>query len=384
MPAHLRLFFSQPLFVRTGSVFAINAVLFGFFVTRIPEIKSYLGLNEGALGTALFFLPLGAMAAMLMVSRLSHRFGAGAVTVWSTVAFIATMTLPFLAPSFAVLCGVLFLAGLAGGAMDVSMNAVVSTLERAHGVSIMSTCHGFFSLGGMIGALVSSLALALGIGRVAQMAGGAAVLLVVTFAFLWPALRGIRETDSRRPPAFVLPGRALLGLAVIAFCSFQSEGIIADWSAVFMEEIAEGKRYMWGLGFAGFSLTMTLGRFSGDALVQRFGSRPLLVRAFFVVMAGVALVLTAHPWVSIAGFTLAGMGYALLVPIVFSEAGRAPGISPSQGIAGVATVGYTGFLLGPVVMGGIAHATSLRAGFGYLVVLTVVGLVVALKAVPRR
>ncbi|MDZ4701698.1 MAG: MFS transporter [Rhodothermales bacterium] len=383
MLTHLRRFSREPAFIRIGVVFAIHAILFAFWVTRIPEIKAALNLSEGALGVALFFLPLGALVAMLSVSWLTHRFGVGAVTIWTTTAMIISMILPFLAPNAVTLGAYLFVVGVTGGAMDISMNALVATLERSHQTVIMSTCHGFFSLGGMIGALLGSALIAAEVAALPQMAAGIALMLFVTHRWLRPMLSPIRETAGEGGAAFALPGRALLALSVIAFCSMQGEGIIADWSAVFLEDLPDSRPFMWGLGYAGFSLTMTLGRFSGDQLIQQRGARAVLLGAFGIVTAGLALTISGNAWMGIAGFTVAGLGYALLVPIVFSEAAKKPGVRPSQGIAGVATVGYTGFLLGPVVMGGIAHVASLTVGFGYLIGLSALGWLVAARAVKR-
>lgn len=383
MPTHFRHFLREPAFLRIGVVFAIHAVLFAFWVTRIPEIKSDLDLSEGALGLALFFLPLGALVAMLSVSWLTHRFGVGVVTIWTTTAMIVSMILPFLAPDPVTLGIVLFVVGLTAGSMDIAMNALVATLERSHRTVIMSTCHGFFSLGGMIGALLGSALIAAGVDARVQMAAGIALTLFVTHHWLRPILGPIRETAGEGGAAFALPGRALLALSLIAFCAMQGEGIIADWSAVYLEDLPDSRPFMLGLGYAGFSLTMTLGRFSGDRLIQRRGARPVLLGAFGIVTAGLVLAISGNAWMGIAGFTVAGVGYALLVPIAFSEAAKKPGVRPSQGIAGVATVGYTGFLLGPVIMGGIAHVTSLTVGFGYLIGLSALGWLVAAMAVKR-
>ena len=164
-------------------------------------------------------------------------------------------------------------------------------------------------------------------------------------------------------------GRALIGLAIIGFCSMQGEGAITDWSAIYMDDITGAPDYMWGFGFAGFSLSMTLGRFLGDGITQRFRTQEILVSSFVTVIGGLAIVLVGHPWSSIGGFTMAGAGYALLIPIVFSEGAKRSPENPSKGIAAVATLGYMGFLLGPVVIGAIAELYDLRVGMIYLVVL---------------
>jgi MFS family permease len=333
---------------------------------------------------ALFCIPVGALLAMGSISRFIQRYGAGRVTIVMTCAYSLSMMLPFLASNLWTLGGALFVVGIASASMDIAMNAVAATLQKEHETVIMSTCHGFFSLGGMIGAGLGSGCIALGFQSIPQMGGAIALALLVTWIAVRPVLLPMREAASTDEGALQWPGRALAGLAFIGFCSMQGEGAIVDWSAIFLHEIREAEDYLSGLGYAGFSLSMTLGRFSGDHIMQRFSPRPILLGSFLVVMAGlVIVVMTARPWESILGFTLAGAGYALLVPIVFSEAAARPNISPSQGIAAVASSGYVGFLLGPVVIGGIAEISDLTYGFGYLILLTGLALLVSSFALGR-
>ena len=339
----------------------------------------------GALGIALFCVPAGALIAMLMISRFIQRYGAGRVTVVMTMAYTVSMILPFLAGNLWQLGLVLFIVGLTSASMDIAMNAVAATLQKAHDTIIMSTCHGFFSLGGMIGAGVGSICIGYGIAAVPQMLAGIATVLLLVVLWIRPVIGSVKEEVSGSDAAFSLPGRALMGLAFIGFCSMQGEGAIIDWSAIYLNEITLADDYLWGMGYAGFSLSMTVGRFMGDHIMQRLPSRTLLIVSFIVVILGLIMVVApGTTWFSIAGFTLAGAGYALLVPIVFSEAAARPGVSASQGIAAVATTGYMGFLLGPVVIGGIAEISNLTLGFGYLILLTVLALFVALLMNDRR
>ena len=375
MYRHLGDFFRNRQFWTIGLVFSINAILFAFWITRIPEVKNNLALSDGDLGMVLFAMPVGALLAMLTVSMLVGRFGAVNVTLFSAAGYIACMAFPLMATSFWMLAASLFFVGLFMGAMDIAMNAVASLLEKEHETTIMSTCHGFFSLGGMIGAAVGSLLIALSVDAVVQMLAGMVAVSLLLFLVLRPVLKTVVEEEADTESHFALPGKALIGLAVVAFCSMQGEGGVADWSAVYMEQVVRAADYTWGLAFTGFSLSMTLVRFAGDSIVARTGAKKVIVLASGGVVLGLALLLPAYTWLSIAGFSIAGFGYALLVPVVFSEAGKQPGVNPSKGIAAVATVGYFGFLVGPVLIGGIAEVFGLTTGFIYLITFTGLALV---------
>lgn len=383
MIRNLIAFLREPAFFRIGAVFAFNSILFAFWVTRLPEVKTKLALSEAALGSAFFSMSIGALISMLTISRFIQRRGAGKMTILTTGVFIISMLPPFLAYDFLTLAIALFFAGITMGAMDIAMNTVAASLEKSHNKIIMSTCHGFFSLGGMIGAGLGSLFIAMGVNSVAQISGGIIVLLIFTFFWIRPVLGSIHEKSAESDKMWALPGKALLGLAILIFCSFQGEGAIADWSGVFLKEVAMTDDYMWGLGYAGFSLTMTLGRFSGDELTAKTGPQKVVFGSGFLIVIGLLTVISAQPWLTIIGFTIAGAGYALLVPIVFSEAAKKPGVSPSQGIAAVATFGYTGFLLGPVIIGGIAEIYGFSMGFWYLIVLTLIAVVIAMGNIGK-
>ncbi len=341
-------------------------------------MKTRLALSDGDLGLVLFGMPAGALLAMLTISIFVGRYGAVKVTLVSAACYIATMVLPLLATSFWMLAISLFFVGLFMGAMDIAMNAVASLLEKENDTAIMSTCHGFFSLGGMIGAAVGSVLIAFSVDAVTQMLAGMVCVSLLLFIVLKPILDTVKEEPEEAESHFALPGKALVGLAVVAFCSMQGEGGVADWSAVYMEQIVQAADYTWGLAFTGFALSMTLVRFAGDTVVARVGARKVILIASVGVVVGLAMLLPALTWLSIAGFTVAGIGYALLVPIVFSEAGKQPGIHPSKGIAAVATFGYLGFLIGPVLIGGIAEWYGLKTGFIYLICFTAIAVVLYL------
>ncbi len=371
---HLGLFFSNRRYIATGIVFFVNAILFAFWITRIPEVKTALSLSEGQLGLALFSMPVGAVISMFTVTLLTQRYGAGRVTIFTSIFYIGCILLPLLANNFWLLAASLFMVGLSSGAMDIAMNAVASVLEKTDKVEIMSTCHGFFSLGGMVGAGIGSFFIAIEVDSVPQMLGGMIAMLGVLLIVAKPVLFQIVEQEEVAESFFSLPGKALVGLAIVSFCSMQGEGGVADWGAVYMQQVVMSEPYMWGLAFTGFAATMTLVRFAGDTIVARFGSIRVILSASVIVALGLSLILSAMPWLSIVGFSVAGLGYALLVPVVFSEAGKQPGVSPSRGIAAVAMFGYFGFLIGPVIIGGISEWLSLQAGFAYLLIFTLIAL----------
>lgn len=359
----------HPQYRSVGMMFGVNSLMFTFWITRIPQIKATLELSESELGLLLFFAPVGGLAAMLVANWLTSRLGEGRLTVYSMIGAILAAYVPVWAPTAPMLAVGLFVIGFLTGVMNVAMNSVVTLLERRDGVHMMITCHGGWSLGGLVGSFSTSLIVG------AQIPAWQHWLVIVLGLGLWalfsawPNLQSIR-LDGPAGPALVLPTRPVLGLALVGLLVMIGEGAAADWSGVYVAEVVEASDYFVGMGYASFTLFMTLGRFYGDTLTARLGG--LRVIRLGTALAAVGLLLILWPVLpsTLAGFGLMGLGYSCVVPVLFSRSGQVPGISPAMGIAAVASAGYVGFLSGPVLIGLLAEHLGLRLGFGLLLLLT--------------
>src|SRR5262249_27843649 len=227
--------------------------------------------------------------------------------------------------------------------------------------ALMSSFHAMFSVGGLAGALLSSVVAAAGVGA-ADHVLAAALLGSVTILVARSALIVVAPSPS---PVFVRPTRGLLGLGVLALCALLAEGAIGDWSAVYLMDSRGASQSVAAAGFAAFSLTMAGGRFAGDHVAPWLGGAGVLRLSGACAAGGLLLALIVkEPVIAIAGFGLVGLGVANLIPVIFSAAGRAYAIAPGHGLAAVATTGYVGFLAGPPVIGLAAEGAGLPAALG--------------------
>lgn len=375
MIRRLYIYVNNPVHLSAGCTFFILGTLFSFWVTRIPGVKEKLELSDGALGIALFFIPLGAIISMLVSARMIHTIGEGKTTLYALLFFCMVILAPVMAVDFISLCVALFFLGFSMGWLDIAMNAVVNTIEKKEMISIMSTTHGFYSLGGIAGGGMGGLLAGLGVNPILHFTVSGLIVLLVALLFIRKHVGDIRDDKTRDPvPLFALPRAPVMGLAVIAFCVMIGEGAVADWSTVYLDEFLSSGAMLAGLGYAGFSLTMTLGRFNGDYYIQKHGRSKVILFGITVAIAGILLLLTAKiAWV-IIGFTLVGMGYSCIIPVLFSSAAKVVGINPAYGLASVASAGYFGFLIGPVIIGLIAEMYGLNNSFLLLLLLTLVAL----------
>jgi MFS family permease len=362
--------------VAVSAAFLIHSTVSGTWAPRLPAIKESLGLSDGELGTALVGLAIGLVVGTRLAGAPVDRFGSRPVMRVGFPLLAATLLLPGLADSLVALFLSLFVLGLASGALDVAMNAQGIEVERHLGRPILSGLHGLWSVGLGIGAGVAALAAAIGADPLEHFAVVAVVLAVASLVFLrglLPAHDQLREESGGAEPADVRWTPALVLLGVIAFCSFVGEGSASDWSAVYMTQELGTSQALGALAFAAFAVTMALARFAADPLRGRVGNVVLVRGGSLIAAAGLGIALLVHePAAGIAGFALLGLGLAPVVPIAFSAAGDLDARATGRLVGRVATVGYVGSVAGPIMIGWLAEATSLRASLGLVVVLAVV------------
>ncbi|MGB3329537.1 MAG: MFS transporter [Thermomicrobiales bacterium] len=369
-----------------STFFVLTGFISASWIARIPAAASKLELSTASLGTLLLFVGIGSILAFQVVGRLIERFGSARVTLGFALVFSVSLSGLALAPVPVALGAALFVYGFTFGATDVAMNAQGVEVEKRFHKTIMGSLHGFFSLGALAGAAISAGIASLGIGLVPHFLTFSVLGVLVAW---WGSLGMIPDaaappiTEPKKGPRFVLPPRSLQVLGVIAFCAALGEGAMADWSALFIHEDLGGSEGVAAFGFAAFSTTMLIGRFAGDRVIERFGRvRVIRVAGVIATFGMVAALVPGTVIAAVAGFALMGLGLSVVIPIAYSAAGATPGIPSGRAVAAVATIGYTGFLAGPPVLGWIAKLTSLQGAL-FLVALGLVVIVFVAPAIDR-
>ena len=328
----------------------------------VPFAKARLALDDGTLGLILLAFGGGSMLAMPLAGVAIHHWGSRPVIVISSL--VACGVLPLLAvpATPAMLAITLFLFGAGLGAMDVAMNAQAIVVQHRIGRPIMSGFHALFSVGGLAGALIMTVLLRGGLSLTAAALAIAAALLVLAFS---QQSRLVPDRGAAEGATFtIVPRPRVLLLGALCFISFLAEGAVLDWSAVFLREHRRMDISIAGLGYAAFSTAMVIARLTGDAVVHRVGERRILRAGSGLAAAGfVCVALVPSTTAALAGFLVVGIGAANIVPLLFSAAGRVPGVPPGIALATVTTIAYAGLILGPALIGFIADATSLPVAF---------------------
>jgi MFS family permease len=367
--------------VAVSTAFFLLGLGSGIWAVHIPLVQARLEIAPSVLGFALFAMAVGAVLAMPLTGWAIGRLGSRRPTAFLTIAFTLITPLPTMAPGVWSLFAATWLFGFALGGLDVAMNVQAAEIEAARRRPTMSSFHGFFSVGGLAGALIGAALIAAGWGN----GEGAAVLAVL---LLGPAILSAGNLfPSVRPtapgsPRFSLPDRAVLAFCILAFLCFAVEGAVTDWSALYLTSVKGAAPAAAAGGFALFSLAMAVCRLTGDAVVARLGGGTVLIGGGLLIAVGLGVAL-ASPWpfVGALGFGILGIGAANVVPVLFSRAARTPGVEPSIGVAAVATLGYSGFLVTPPVLGLVADAYGLSVALGLVLLM---GLAIAALSALRR
>lgn len=355
----------------TRAVFLISGIAMAAWAPLVPYAKERAALSDGSLGTLLLFLGLGSLLAMPATGVLVGRYGCRRIITLATALLVLLLPLlTVLSTPFSLALG-LMAFGASMGLIDVAMNIQAVEVEKRSGKSLMSGFHGFFSIGGIIGAGSVSLMLALGLTPLY------AILLVnlLLIAFYCYSRRHILNERMHQPdtPLFVMPRGWVLFLGMLCFILFLAEGAILDWSALFLTQNSNMPATQAGAGYAVFSVAMTIGRLCGDRVVQIVGRTATLFFGSLFAAGGLILAITvSDPLFTLAGFMLVGFGASNTVPIMFSAAGSQKTMPVNLAISAMTTIGYAGILAGPALIGYIAQFSSLSVAFGAVAALLLV------------
>ena len=363
----------------------VLGLLLGTWGAHIPSVKAHYGIDEATLSMVLLAAAVGTVLSLFVAGRVVGRHGARRAAVAAGLAMCTLLGAVLLFPGVPALLPAALVLGAAMSLFDVAINTEGSALESLGGRPIMSQLHGMFSVGGMVGAGLAALLLDRGVSPGLQLPAVCLVLALVavfTARGLLPVPAGGASDDPQ--VHFAWPRGLLLVIGLLIFAGMTAEGVMYDWCVLYLKQDVGLSQAQAALGYAVFSGAMAAARFAGDTLRARYAEQTLLrVGASVAAVAMAVVLLSSHAGVAMVGFALAGAGLAPVAPILYTAATRVPGVSRAAAIAAVTSVGYSGFMLGPPLIGAIAAATSLTVAL-WVVVLMAALLAVGARRVPAR
>jgi MFS family permease len=358
-----------------STIFLLNGAGIGVWAAHVPLVQARAGIDTGVLGFLLLTIAGGAISAMPLSGWMAGRWGTRAVVIGAGLLFALTSVLLMNVGGLVPLFLAAYAFGASNGVLDVAMNANASEVEAARGIPTMSSFHGFYSLGGLIGAALGGLLIGAGFGD-----GSGALMVGVAIAAVVAvcARRLLAVAPAPHATHFAPPRGPALFLGLLGLLCFAVEGALVDWSALLLTERTQVDAATAAFGYSAFSVAMAACRFAGDRLVLRFGALRVMVAGGAGMFAGLMLaVVSTHFLLSALGFALIGLSAANVVPLIFAAAARMPGMSAGGGLATVATLGYAGLLMAPPLIGSIAAHTNIAVALG---ILSLSGIVIAANA----
>jgi MFS family permease len=374
--------FSQPLIHRIAiSVFFFCCgCTFATWAARIPSLKEKFHLNEAQLGAVLFMLPFGSLLALPFAGWSVSKFGSRLMTFLSAIFYILLLLLIGYSWSVFMLSIVLFFFGFWGDVLNIAMNTQALLLqEEMYAKPVLSSFHGMWSLGALTGAAMGGVIMKAGLSTEQHFVIAASVIGILAILFLFRLIK--KDTPKTRDQKlFAWPNKALLLLGAICFCCALCEGAMADWSSLYYKQVINDVNRVSTTGYTAFAFMMALGRLIGDGITGRLGYKGILMFDSILIACGLTLAISfQHPVSVIVGFGFVGLGVATIIPIVYSLAGKSKTMATSAALAAVSTVGFTGFLVGPPLIGLVAHETGLRWALTIVLVLGLIIFVLARK-----
>jgi MFS family permease len=360
------------LFVLLLFTFGFFGLFWGAFAVLLADLSGALDLSPGPLGFALFVGAAASILAMALLGWAADRLGRRPFLVASASVFGAGIVGLALTRSYATLLVSLVTLYAASGLYDVGINAAAVDLEKSTGHRFMTLLHAAFSGGGVAGALSAGALLSAGMDYRFVYLGVliplGAVILAVTLTGFPPSAESEGGEEIERSRLY--RNVPLLLVAAIATLGLLSEGEMEHWSGIYLRQSLALPVLVGASGVAVFHAAMAVGRLGAAGVVLRFGNRRTLLGAGLLAAGGMALSLaTREPLLVVAGFLVVGLALSAVVPVAFSTAGDlAPSGRAGAAISVVTTFGYGGFLLGPVIVGGLAEVFGLRVALGTIVV----------------
>jgi len=341
--------------------FFIAGVSFATWASRIPTIKTTFGYNEAELGTILLFMPISSLIGLPFSGWLVSRYDS---RVPMTVAFIvlalALSMIGFADTTFLLVCSIC-LFSFSMRIMSISINTQAIALQKQFDKKINGSFHGLWSTGGIVGVGISTLFVGLDISMRVHLAI-VSVLTIISTLFSYRFLLRNDRSSSGNKIILGKPDPYIVYLGLLVFFAAICEGGMFDWSGVYFQEIVQVE--IFTLGYLTFMIFMAISRFTSDWLAENVGMPKTYIGSSLLIVIGIILaVVFPSFWPSMIGFCLVGFGTASIIPMTFMLAGSSKKYSPGMAISIIASYSIVGMLIGPPLIGYLAHAFNLRVSF---------------------
>jgi fucose permease len=358
--------------------FFLSGLVAASWSSRIPDVQHKLQLSNAALGTVLFALPVGLTTGLAIASWLVSSFGPKRMMIASAIFNAIALVLTGVADTSVILMVCLFLLGIGRTVFNLASNTASIELQHHYQKPIISTFHGIWSVAALASAGVGTVMIVYNVVPPYHFLTIAIIMVAATVA--WGRKKKNDVPTKERKPFFVMPDKYLFLLGLIVLCAMLCEGAMFEWSVNYFEKVVKTEKSFVTTGYISFILAMSFGRLVSDRLIGRFGVfRMLLINA--VLMASGFAIAAAFPFTLPAafGFLLIGLGDSTLVPMIYMLAAKSKKMATAYALSSVTLIGYTGFLISPLLIGNVSHHYGMVATFFVLSCISLLVILLALR-----
>jgi MFS family permease len=340
----------------------------------VPYVRERIEMSDALFGVLLLCIGIGSLSWMPLSGLLVSRLGIRPVALGAVALLGVALVGMALADSVWLMALALFCFGGSLGVIDVVLNIQSVLVETAVGRRMMSNFHGMFSLGAIVGALAMTLQLSMGL---SAEFGTLSMTAVVVIANLSVARGFLPNRAPGGGLAFVRPRGLVLLAGLLCFAVYLAEGAVLDWSALYLTGEKSLEVSLGGLGYAAYTLMVTIARFGGAPVINRLGPARVIALGGLVAALGIALTLSTSSWpLALLGYGLCGLGCANVAPVLISSLSRQTIMPMHTAVTVATTIGFAGVLAGPALMGVVAQLFSLGAAF-FMLMLLLLGIIPA-------
>ena len=347
--------------VSLSTFFFLSGFCFSSWAARIPTIKSAFGFNEAELGTILLAMPISSLIGLPFSGWLITRFDSRVPLSVAFVIYAICLSLISFANSTSTLVAAIFLFAFCMRILNIAMNTQAITLQKQFEHKINGSFHGLWSTGGIVGVGYTTLLVALNVSITIHLMSVSFLAIVVTLVSYRFLLQNDKSASGNKL-AFGKPDPYILYLGLLVFFAAICEGGMFDWSGIYFQEVVRVD--IFTSGYLIFMAFMALSRFLSDRIIDRIGMPATYALSAVFIFSGIGLAtLVPSFWPAMVGFSLVGFGTAAVIPMTYTLAGASKKYSPGMAISIIATYGIVGMLIGPPMIGYLAHAFNLRVSF---------------------
>lgn len=344
-----------------STYFFLSGLCFATWASRIPTIKDFFNFNEAQLGTVLLSMPISSLIGLPISGWLVSKFDSRKPLIVAMMFLTLALTFIGFADTPFLLVAALSLYSFSSRILYISMNTQSITIQKKYTKKIVGSFHGLWSTGGLLGVVLSTIMVKYNVPLQIHLASIAVFIAIISLLIFTYTLQNDKSTFGNKL-IFGKPDPFIFYLGLLVFFAAICEGGMFDWSGVYFKEVVNEPIFTYG--YLLFTAAMAFSRFYSDRLVEIIGLEKIYIFSSLLIAVGILLAITfPYFYPALIGFSLVGLGTAAIFPMTFMLAGTSKKYSPGMAISIISTYATVGMLVGPPLVGYVAHAFGLKNAF---------------------